>query len=87
MILAEAAAASSELRTATRTGRARVAVGIGKNVVDHLMPEVIRRLRESRPDLSLTLLEGWSPELFGRLLHGDLDFVISAPAPPFRHRS
>jgi DNA-binding transcriptional LysR family regulator len=83
VMLAEAEAAAGELRHTTEMSRAKVAVGLGKSIVGNVMPEAIRRLRMSRPDVAITVLEGWSPELFARLLQGELDFVVSAPLPHY----
>jgi DNA-binding transcriptional LysR family regulator len=83
IMLAEAEAAASELRQTTRLSRAKVAVGLGKSIVGNILPEAIRRLRTSRPEVAVTVIEGWSPELFGRLLQGELDFVVSAPLPHY----
>jgi DNA-binding transcriptional LysR family regulator len=83
VMLAEAEAAASELRHTTQMSRAKVAVGLGKSIVGNLMPEAIRRMRTTRPDVALTVLEGWSPELYAKLLQGELDFVVSAPLPHY----
>jgi DNA-binding transcriptional LysR family regulator len=83
VMLAEAEAAASELRHTTEQSRAKVAVGLGKSIVGNLMPEAIRRMRTTRPDVALTVVEGWSPELYGKLLQGELDFVVSAPLPHY----
>lgn len=80
-MLAEAEAATRELRHARQARRAKVAIGLGKSIVGPEIPDAIGRLRERHPEVALTIREGWSPELFALLLRGRLDFVVSAPLP------
>lgn len=82
-IIAETQLAAAEMSHSARTGRARVAVGLGKSIVGSVVPDAICKLYVSRPEVSVSIVEGWSPELFYKLMHGELDFVISAPLPHY----
>lgn len=58
-----------------------VVIGVGKSVVHHLVPKAIARFNRRRPEVVVSAHEGWSSELFVRLLRGELDFVVSAAVP------
>ena len=79
LIAAEARLARAEVRHSRGAGRTRITVGVGKSIGGDLLSKCVSRIRLEYPDVSLSLMEGWSPELFGRLQNGQLDFVLSAP--------
>ncbi len=78
---AEARLATQELEAYKGGSRGDVRIGVGKSLVHGLLPQAIARFTMQRPDVVVTAFEGISGDLFGRLLRGELDLVISAPAP------
>jgi len=81
LISAEAQLAQSEVSHSRVATNARVAVGLGKSIASSLMTRVMRRVRTEAPTVSVTVIEGWSPELYQKLQQGEIDFAISAPLP------
>lgn len=59
-------------------GSGDIVIGVGKSMVNHIVPAAIVRFNRRHPDVVITAHEGWSSELFVRLLRGELDFVVSA---------
>jgi DNA-binding transcriptional LysR family regulator len=54
---------------------------VGKSVPYDIIPAAIGSFLAKDPDVGITVVEGWSPDLFRQLGEGDLDFVVSAPLP------
>ncbi len=81
LICAEANLAESEMQETRGLTRARVSIGVGKSLAYDLVPMAMRNTLARHPDMLITSIEGWSSELFVKLLNGDLDFVVSAPLP------
>jgi len=80
-ISAENRLAHAELDAFKGATRGDLLIGVGKSVVQHLIPEALARFARMRPNVVVTALEGWSTDLFAQLLRGDLDFVVSAAVP------
>jgi len=81
LIDAEARMASQELEAYRGGTRGDVRIGVGKSLVNWLIPDALARFAAQRPDVVVTAWEGISGELFQRLVKGELDFVVSAPTP------
>ncbi|WP_422420599.1 LysR family transcriptional regulator [Pseudomonas sp. GZD-222] len=54
----------------------RVTVGCVLTGSSYLVPAAIARLRSSRPDIRIKIVDGVSAELIPRLIAGELDFLI-----------
>lgn len=80
-IVAEERLAHAELDAFKGAKHGDLRVGVGKSVVQHLMPEALVAFARKHPRIVVTAFEGWSTELYTRLLRGDLDFVVSAAVP------
>lgn len=80
-ISAEATLALSELQQSEGAQRPRVSIGVSKTLVYNLAPNAISNVIRKHPEILITSCEGWSPELFRRLLLGELDLVLSSPLP------
>lgn len=80
-IIAEERLARAELDAFKGATHGDLRIGVGKSVVQHLMPEALTAFSRKRPRVVVTAFVGWSTELFMRLLRGDLDFVVSAAVP------
>lgn len=61
----------------SREGHVRV--GVGLSFVGRIMPAAIVRMRRMHPGVTITGVVESSAALFPMLLHGELDFVASAP--------
>ncbi|HEX7853075.1 MAG TPA: LysR family transcriptional regulator [Sphingobium sp.] len=79
VILAEYALAEAELRAFSQADHQQIAIGASLNLAQTLLPRAIARFRRRWPDVTLSVEVGLSTPLFGRLLNGDLDLVLSAP--------
>jgi len=84
LIAAEERLAHLELQGYQDGSKGQVTIGAGKSVTQTLLPAALMRFSQRCPDVTVTVLEGWSPELYQKLLAGDLDFVISAAFPQVR---
>jgi DNA-binding transcriptional LysR family regulator len=71
----------SELESIKAGSAGDVAIGIGKSVTWQIVPDAIRVFQSRRPFVCLRAYEGWTRDLFRRLLQGDFDFVVSASFP------
>ena len=49
-----------------------------------VMPELLRRMRESHPDIAVLVIENRTDELLGSLAIGDIDLIIGRLYPPLR---
>ncbi|GAA3801621.1 LysR family transcriptional regulator [Sphaerisporangium flaviroseum] len=66
-------------------GRLRVGAFATANAV--LVPEALRRFKEARPEVELTLVEGVSARLMERLQEGSLDLAVVSDYPSGLSRS
>lgn len=57
-----------------------VTVGIGETMTGRPVAAAIRRFNRQRPDVQLSLIEGYTESFSERLLSGELDFVIGGPS-------
>lgn len=73
--LAEAVA---EPESATAT----LSIGAVPSAAAALVPAVARRLRQHHPEVRLRFVEGFTPDLFGRVARGELDLAVVSDYPP-----
>ncbi|MET0366466.1 MAG: LysR family transcriptional regulator [Sphingobium sp.] len=81
LISAEVNLAESEMHETRGVSRPRVSIGVGKSLAHDIVPMAMRNALAKDPDMHITAIEGWSSELFAKLLAGELDFVVSTPLP------
>lgn len=77
-ILSAADRAVDDLHAFRDSRSGQVVVGCGESFAPEIVAEAVSRLRADRPDVSITLLEGYSEDLHARMLHGEIDFVAGA---------
>lgn len=81
-VLRELARAREELRSDARAPRGRVILGVSPTVGSLLVPGIIDRVRRQSPDVSIKVVEAFSPQLYDALLAGKVDVaVLTNPAP------
>ncbi|WP_432565479.1 LysR family transcriptional regulator [Kineococcus sp. SYSU DK003] len=84
-------AAYERLATTARQARdgttGRLRVGLVPSATAGPLPDVLRHMRSTLPELEVILVEGRPPELLARLETGDLDVVILYAAPAGAHLS
>ena len=56
----------------------RMKAGVLPSIGAYFMPRLLERLRSSLPELRISLVEGASQGLLGRLRAGELDFVVAS---------
>ncbi len=79
-IIAELEDARREMHDLAEERRSRpIALGFFATLGVQVIPEVIKRFRETLPDAEFRLLQGPSPLLQQRLMSGEIDLCISAP--------
>jgi DNA-binding transcriptional LysR family regulator len=71
----------SELESIKNGSAGDVAIGIGKSMTWQIVPEAIRSFQSRHPFVCLRAYEGWTHDLFKRLMRGEFDFVVSASFP------
>lgn len=81
LIIAEMRSAESEIKDMRGATRGSVTVGIGKSLASSYIARILVEFASQRPDVSLTINEGWSLNLFRDLAAGEFDFVVSGPQP------
>ena len=81
LIIAEVRRAESEVKDMRGATRGSITVGISKSLASSYIARILVEYAKQRPDVSLTVNEGWSPNLFRDLARGEFDFVVSAPQP------
>jgi len=57
-----------------------VVIGVGEVLAGQVVAKAVARLHAQRPDIGITLLEGYSDAMHERLLGGDVDFVAGSVA-------
>ena len=70
------AVAEPEAATAT------LSIGAVPSAAAALVPAVARRLRSDHPEVRLRFVEGFTPDLFGRVARGELDLAVVTDYPP-----
>jgi DNA-binding transcriptional LysR family regulator len=79
-VLDRLAAARRDLAALRGLGAGRLRVGAFPTAVAALVPRALSAFRDAHPGISLSLVEGRTPELLERLVAGDADVaVVSAP--------
>jgi DNA-binding transcriptional LysR family regulator len=81
LITAEMQLAELEISQIRGATRGSVTVGLGKALASGPFAKALVQFAVRRPEVSLTINEGWSPDLFRGLISGEYDFVVSAPQP------
>ena len=81
LVLAEIHRAEAELGELKDAARGSVTVGLGRSLTAGLVANAIAVFAAARREVALTVSEGWSPDLYQRLLRGEFDFVVSSPQP------
>ncbi|WMJ01781.1 LysR substrate-binding domain-containing protein [Pseudomonas chlororaphis subsp. aurantiaca] len=76
MVLAQIDHVSHAIDALGRGYAGRVAIGCVLTGSSYLVPAAIARLRSSRPDIRIKIVDGVSAELIPRLISGELDFLI-----------
>lgn len=80
-ILASVKATEEDVRGFSELATGTIAVGLSHTVVDHVALSVMRQARERCPGVSLSIAEGLSATLVGRVLSGDLDLALAYNPP------
>lgn len=57
-----------------------VVIGVGEVLAGHIVAEAVARIHAQRPDIGITLVEGYSDAMNELLLKGDVDFVAGTVA-------
>ncbi|GAA4708737.1 LysR family transcriptional regulator [Phytohabitans rumicis] len=79
-VLDRLATARRDLAALRGLGAGRLRVGAFPTAVAALVPRALAAFRAAHPDVTLSLVEGRTPELLERLVAGDADVaVVSAP--------
>lgn len=80
VICGEAEFVSSEV-SALRSGTAgSITFGVGAEIADKFLPDVIERFAQTRPKVTLTVEVDISARLYDRLIAAELEFVVATPA-------
>jgi DNA-binding transcriptional LysR family regulator len=82
-MLERMATARRDLETLRGLGHGRLRVGAFPTAVAALVPRALAGFRDAHPDISLSLVEGMTPQLLERLLAGEADVAVVS-APPHR---
>ncbi|HEY0834527.1 MAG TPA: LysR family transcriptional regulator [Azospirillum sp.] len=75
-IAAEIDAALEAVRRHREGALGRVRLGSGASVAGYLLPRVLKTLRDSRPDLEVTVRVGTADTIVRGLLDGDFDLAV-----------
>ena len=84
LICSEAQRAEMELREIEDPRFGTVRIGVGAFFAERLVPLLLADYLDDFPDLSITLIQAPSQELFNMLGHGEIDFSLSTPTPGLR---
>jgi DNA-binding transcriptional LysR family regulator len=76
IIRAEMRHAETELANLRGAVKGHVTVGVGPSIAAYLMPLATQRVRQSKPGISLTVVEGLSDTLIPALRRGEIDFAV-----------
>lgn len=77
MILSDWQRASDDIRTFKSGVTGNIALGIGAMFASHIMDEVVRRVGEELPQVSLSVTEGYFEDLMSLLQVGRIDAIFS----------
>jgi LysR family nitrogen assimilation transcriptional regulator len=80
-ILREVERAKSELRVRPAAVKGRVALGISPTLAPVIAPGCLERVRRYLPDVTLRVVEGFSPILYDRMVAGQLDIALLTNPP------
>jgi LysR family transcriptional regulator of gallate degradation len=80
MIVAETDLAHREVEILRDGQRGSVRFGVGSTIVQHVLPRIVQRFARARPKFSLTLKVDLSRPLYDRLLSGEIEVALTAPA-------
>lgn len=80
-VILEVSRARDQVRGNARAVRGRVVVGTSPTLAALLLPGCVARARQLLPDVSLKLVEGFSPQLLDALLAGRLDLAVMTNPP------
>ncbi len=83
-VMREVERARVELTGSSEPGRARVILGVTPTVGGWLVPGCVERARTSAPDLSIKVVEGFSPQLSDALAAGKVDVALLTNPQPAR---
>jgi LysR family transcriptional regulator, nitrogen assimilation regulatory protein len=83
-VLREVDRAHAELKGTSEPGHARVVLGVSPTVGGWLVPGCVERARASAPELSIKVVEGFSPQLFDALAAGKVDVALLTNPQPAR---
>jgi DNA-binding transcriptional LysR family regulator len=61
---------------------ATLSIGAVPSAAAALVPAVAHRLRAHHPEVRLRFVEGFTPDLFGRVARGELDLAVVTDYPP-----
>ncbi|MBO9376750.1 LysR family transcriptional regulator [Sphingomonas histidinilytica] len=86
VILAQLGQTSMALQALSTGASGTVALGTLLAASSHLLPTTLLRLRRTRPNISLRIVEGTNDHLMPRLLSGELDLVLGRLSQ-IRHRN
>jgi LysR family pca operon transcriptional activator len=81
LICSEALRAEQEIREIEDAHVGTVRIGIGAFFADRLVPVFLANYLKEYPNLSMTILDAPSTDLFAALIQGEIDFSISTPSP------
>jgi DNA-binding transcriptional LysR family regulator len=81
LIMAELQLAEAELRDIKDAKRGSINIGLGRSLTSGPIANVLATFAIKQKHILLTVNEGWSPDLFQRLMKGDFDLVLSSPQP------
>lgn len=76
IIRAEMRHAETEIANLRGAVKGHVTVGVGPSVAAYLMPLATQRVREEKPGISMTIVEGLSDTLIPALRRGEIDFAV-----------
>jgi LysR family nitrogen assimilation transcriptional regulator len=80
-VIVEVSRARDQVRGNARAVRGRVVVGTSPTLAPLLLPGCVARARPLLPDVTLKLVEGFSPQLLDALLGGRLDLAVMTNPP------
>lgn len=76
IIRAEMRHAETEIANLRGAVKGHITVGVGPSIAAHLMPLAAQRVRQDKPGIRLTIIEGLSDTIIPALRRGELDFAV-----------
>jgi LysR family transcriptional regulator of gallate degradation len=77
-VINAASRARDELHAFRDARGGSVTIGVGETFAPEIVAEAVRDFHNERPDVKITLFEGYSEHLLGRLRSGAIDFIAGA---------